>query len=349
MGCGASHEEAAPYAGRVIPKLGEKRLTIIDTAGNSGGQIVSYSDLSTEDAKENDSQNWTNLEFASFGKYSMGGKSMGQDKENQDSAMVVTQFAGQADQALCGVFDGHGPFGHRVSQSIRDNISKFLAEELEKHDDLLETFQVAFDRADMVVKDQKDFDTQTSGSTGVVMYIKGRRVLVANVGDSRCIMGSQPENSSVVKPFELSLDHKPDRADERERVVAAKGRVHSLVLNGRSVGPARVWLEKEDMPGLAVSRSFGDFLVKDVGVVAIPEFMSHQVGAQDKYICLGSDGLYDFMTNEEIVKCCGKFKTAQQAAEGLVREGRRRWEDAGEPNIDDITAVVIMLSPPKAA
>ncbi len=36
------------------------------------------------------------------------------------------------------------------------------------------------------------------------------------------------------------------------------------------MGPKRVWLLKEDVPGLAMSRSIGDFVAQSVGVIAEP-------------------------------------------------------------------------------
>jgi hypothetical protein len=40
--------------------------------------------------------------------------------------------------------------------------------------------------------------------------------------------------------------------------------------NNDFVGPLRVWLKSEDIPGLAMTRSFGDQVAASVGVVAEP-------------------------------------------------------------------------------
>ena len=37
------------------------------------------------------------------------------------------------------------------------------------------------------------------------------------------------------------------------------------------VGPARVWLARQDIPGLAMSRSFGDEVAQTVGVISDPD------------------------------------------------------------------------------
>ena len=47
-----------------------------------------------------------------------------------------------------------------------------------------------------------------------------RRLLVVNLGDSRCAL-VRADGSAVA----LSVDHKPNRPDERERVMAAGGHV----------------------------------------------------------------------------------------------------------------------------
>ena len=42
-------------------------------------------------------------------------------------------------------------------------------------------------------------------------------------------------------------------------------------MHGNPLGPLRVWHLKEDIPGLAMTRSFGDNAAAQVGVIATPE------------------------------------------------------------------------------
>jgi len=56
------------------------------------------------------------------------------------------------------------------------------------------------------------------------------------------------------------------------------------------------------MPGLAMSRSLGDTIAHEVGVVSIPEVKSFLVGIEDKFIVIGSDGVFEFLTNEDVAK-----------------------------------------------
>ena len=55
------------------------------------------------------------------------------------------------------------------------------------------------------------------------------------------------------------------------------------------------------MPGLAMSRSFGDDVATSVGVSSIPEIIEINRKPDDKYIILGSDGIWEFITNEEVI------------------------------------------------
>ena len=72
----------------------------------------------------------------------------------------------------------------------------------------------------------------------------------------------------------MNRDHKPELADESERVLKQGGRIDSFrdyFNNNEPIGPLRVWLKNEEIPGLAMTRSFGDKIAHSVGVSAVPE------------------------------------------------------------------------------
>ena len=69
----------------------------------------------------------------------------------------------------------------------------------------------------------------------------------------------------------MSDDHKPTLPKESERIKAAGGRIESFKgPNGENLGPGRVWLQHEDSPGLAMSRSLGDYQAHSIGVIPDP-------------------------------------------------------------------------------
>lgn len=45
--------------------------------------------------------------------------------------------------------------------------------------------------------------------------------------------------------------------------------------DGQPVGPSRVWLQHQNIPGLAMTRSFGDYVASTVGVIDEPEIYNY--------------------------------------------------------------------------
>lgn len=66
--------------------------------------------------------------------------------------------------------------------------------------------------------------------------VKGNEVIVANIGDSRCVLSRDGE------AVDLSVDHKPEDEEELQRIEEAGGKVTQ---DGRVNG------------GLNLSRAFG--------------------------------------------------------------------------------------------
>ncbi len=70
----------------------------------------------------------------------------------------------------------------------------------------------------------------------------------------------------------LSRDHKPNNQGENERIISMNGRVdYYKDMDGKKVGPARVYAKDEDGPGLAMSRSLGDTVAEKLGVISTPD------------------------------------------------------------------------------
>ena len=98
------------------------------------------------------------------------------------------------------------------------------------------------------------------------IYIKGKSLWCANVGDSRAIL------SRNGKPVPLNRDHKLDLADEAERILQNQGLIMAEKdEDGGDIGPLKVWIKEANIPGLAMSRSLGDRIAQSVGVTCEPE------------------------------------------------------------------------------
>lgn len=142
------------------------------------------------------------------------------------------------------------------------------------------------------------------------------------------------------------------------------GRIDSFRDHERKpVGPLRVWLKNEDIPGLAMTRSFGDEVASRVGVIAEPgkfkfhfqlhlsysfpiEILELDLCKEDKFIVLASDGVWEFLQNQDVAEIVLPYfekRNAEGAAEALVRESYLRWRKEEEDIVDDITCVIIFL------
>ena len=102
-------------------------------------------------------------------------------------------------------------------------------------------------------QDAADF----SGCTGTVALQQGNTLYVACVGDSRAVIAFK--EGGRFECNEMSRDHRPSLPDERNRILERGGRVEPKKLqSGDFIGPTRVWLKDQNLPGLLVTRSLGD-------------------------------------------------------------------------------------------
>ena len=77
---------------------------------------------------------------------------------------------------------------------------------------------------------------------------------------------------------------------------------HDTLNNNEPIGPYRVWLKDQEMPGLAMSRSLGDQIAHSVGVSSLPEIKSRYIGINDKFVVIGSDGVWEFLSNQDVAE-----------------------------------------------
>jgi serine/threonine protein phosphatase PrpC len=119
----------------------------------------------------------------------------------------------------------------------------------------------------------------------------------------------------------LSRDHKPNMQGENERIISMNGRVdYYKDMDGKRVGPARVYARDEDGPGLAMSRSLGDTVAERLGVISQPDVkVCKRQADKDRAIVLCSDGVSEFLSNEKIGEIIFPFYAANDT-EGACRK-----------------------------
>ena len=304
--------------------------------------------------------NNNNIKIKSFSHLSRAGtEEDGKTKINQDSYIVLPKVNDIENFSIFAVLDGHGPHGHLVSkyvsQNIIDNIttnvlinsSKNVEDiylSLKKNDFAI--IKNAFITADENIKNM-DFDVDESGTTCVLLIILGTHLICANVGDSRCILTYSENNDpelSELKVLPLSIDYKIAIPEERNRIIKAGGLVEQLKDSmGERAGPFRVFKPGKDYPGLAMSRSIGDAIAKKMGVIAEPGIIEHNLNGGIKFIVLGSDGIWEFLNNED-VRDIGKVFylncEANDLCEELYSSSLIKWK-CNDSTVDDITIIAI--------
>lgn len=282
-------------------------------------------------------------------------------KINQDNYLAKNRIFSYTNFSIFAVFDGHGINGHCVSQFLKEHFSTFfttkdsfitpipqqqqhdqLFTEKHIHDKLTNTnfIKQMCSTADERLRKQK-FDSKLSGSTGVFVVHIEDKLICYNIGDSRAIY-----INSNYEPIQITRDHKPNIPEEQKRILNAGGRV-AKIQHIANIGPYRVWLKKEDVPGLAMSRSFGDFIAKSVGVINEPEVF--EIGIAEckvKAVIIASDGLWEFLSNDTITDIVIPFivnKDCNGATKKLVDEAFKAWTKDGGVVCDDITIIVLMF------
>ncbi|EGR31365.1 protein phosphatase 2c, putative [Ichthyophthirius multifiliis] len=215
------------------------------------------------------------------------------------------------DIALFGIFDGHG--GHEVARFVelhfieelkkndnffKKNFEQALKETFLKMDELMlkkeglsELLKIKSNNNNNNAYDENDIKQTYAGCTAnVALIYKKQQIYVANSGDSRTVLCTKDK-----KPIELSIDHKPDNIEEKNRIQKAGGFISDGRVNGN----------------LNLSRALGDFEYKkgakspeDFIISAFPEVKIKELNQDDKFVLMGCDGIWECMTNQELMDFC---------------------------------------------
>ncbi|VAH28865.1 unnamed protein product [Triticum turgidum subsp. durum] len=232
---------------------------------------------------------------------------------NQDAMLIWDGFGGEEDGVLCGVFDGHGPHGHLVARRVRDSLplrlmSAARASPKTGLDMPAAAWRKAFARAykamDKDLRSHPALDSFCSGSTAVTVLKLGTDLYMANIGDSRAVLGSRDAAAGGMAAVQLTVDLKPDVPSEAERIKKCRGRVFAL----------------QDEP----------------------EFFHWPLTDKDQFVILASDGVWDVLSNQEAVDIVSSSPSRSKAARTLVEAANREWKTKYPTSRTDDCAVVCL-------
>ena len=269
-----------------------------------------------------------------------GYSSPGVQKVNQDNFFIIKEFLGDAEQFFLGVCDGHGTNGHLVSEYISNNLPNYLKNISD------ESIINSFNFTNNSLINNTKIDCSLSGSTCTALIINLEKIICANLGDSRAVLGKY--ENGIYTAVNLSQDHKPNNPCEMKRILYEGGRINPFYDEElkKYLGPERVWLKNSDIPGLAMTRSIGDNVAHSVGVISEPEIIKYEFNGNEKFIILASDGIWEYIDSDECVNIVKNFYENNMDAIGalnsLVKEAFIRWKNMDD-SIDDITAIIIFF------
>ena len=201
-----------------------------------------------------------------------------------------------------------------------------------------------FYKADIELSNQKNFDCNFSGTTCNIAIQFNSHLVCASVGDSRGILIEDKGDKKNSRILLLSTDQKPELPGEMKRIISGGGRVEPMTDNkGEKIGPPRVWKGQEKYPGLAMSRSLGDFHAKKCGVISTPQVVEYTINKNSRYLVICSDGVWQYIQNEQ-VRDLGNIYFTKNNINGfctdLVKFSIYSWEQFDIVR-DDITVVCV--------
>ncbi|KAK6180155.1 hypothetical protein SNE40_012355 [Patella caerulea] len=180
-----------------------------------------------------------------------------------------------------------------------------------------------------------------SGCTACLALLRGKQLLVANAGDSRCVI------SRAGVAVELSFDHKPEDELERKRIEKAGGKVTA---DGRVNG------------GLNLSRAIGDHWYKrntdlpaeEQMISASPDIQSVTLGDEDDFIVIACDGIWNYLSSQEVVEFVHERIQSEEKRKKPSIICEEMFDYCLAPNTfgdgtgcDNMTCIIIILNPEK--
>jgi serine/threonine protein phosphatase PrpC len=175
-------------------------------------------------------------------------------------------------------------------------------------------------------------DIEYSGTTLCSGILSGNKLYISNIGDSRVVLGIFNNKGNIWKSKQLSIDHEPSSPNENRRIIQCNGRIDRFKNEfGEEFGQLRVF-EKEiesNKPALAMTRSIGDGEANKIGVIYEPELFVYDIGNEHRILVVGSDGLWSYMTNEEVIEIAGRCYDnggkAEEASSILIETAKNKW------------------------
>ncbi|EPS66771.1 hypothetical protein M569_08005, partial [Genlisea aurea] len=300
-----------------------------------------------------------------------------EDQCQVEAGSLSTDFSGPFG-TFVGVYDGHG--GPETARFVNENLFKYLQKFVAENNDqtlsmeaIHKSFQATEDGFFSLVKTLWPIKPYIAavGSCCLVGIICNGTLYVANVGDSRAVLGRKVKATGEVLAVPLSVEHnachEPIRRELQSlhpndpHIVLLKHnvwRVKGLIQISRSIGD--VYLKNAEynkeplQPRFRIREPFSKPILSSE-----PSVAEHRLQPHDQFIIFASDGLWEHLSNQQAVDLVNNRRrsgSARRLVKAALREAARKREmrysdlkkiDRGVRRHfhDDITVVVVFLDP----
>ncbi|KAL8120360.1 putative protein phosphatase 2C 42 isoform X2 [Apium graveolens] len=336
---------------------------------NSNSSSVNHSNLDGDFGK--DGLLW----FKDTGKCASGDFSMAVIQANmvlEDQSQIESGTFG----TFVGVYDGHG--GPEAARYVCDHLFKHFQAKLADNNGVVtpDTISRAF------LETERGFTTRveemwptspnfaTVGACCLVGVIYQQTLFVANLGDSRVVLGKKVGNTGVMAAIQLSAEHNANieetrrelkelHPDDPQIVVLKHGvwRVKGIIQVSKSIGD--VYMKHAQFNREPINGKFRLPEPMNMPIMsATPSILSHPLQENDSFLIFASDGLWEHLSNEkavEIVQNNPRAGSAKKLVKAALQEAARkremRYSDLRriEKKVrrhfhDDITVFVLFLN-----
>ncbi|XP_057435863.1 probable protein phosphatase 2C 64 isoform X2 [Lotus japonicus] len=292
-----------------------------------------------------------------------------EDQSYLESGSLSTSDSGPYG-TFVGVYDGHG--GPETSRYINEHLVRHLKKQQSMSVDVIrKAIQATEDGFMSLVAKQWSMKPQIAavGSCCLIGVICNGTLYIANLGDSRAVLGRAVKATGEVLAMQLSAEHNAAiesvrhelqslHPDDSNIVVLKHNvwRVKGLIQISRSIGD--VYLKKAEFNREPLYAKFRlREPIKRPILSSEPAISVHQLQPHDQFIIFASDGLWEHFTNQDAVDIVQNHphngiakRLVKMALQEAAKKREMRYSDLKKIDRgvrrhfhDDITVIVVFL------
>eukprot|EP01006_Ploeotia_vitrea_P022733 TRINITY_DN55142_c0_g1_i2.p1 TRINITY_DN55142_c0_g1~~TRINITY_DN55142_c0_g1_i2.p1 ORF type:complete len:644 (-),score=315.81 TRINITY_DN55142_c0_g1_i2:132-2063(-) len=293
--------------------------------------------------------------------------------------------------AMFGVFDGHN--GEEASNWCADNFHKFISQHADVANGLTEKgMRDAFVAADLAFLDVAGQSGFSAGATAVVAVIDAakKRVTVGNCGDAQCVLSRDGKAVPLYQAHKASDETERQRIEATGEHIVRKNRLDGVLAVSRSIGdlpfklPADMGEDDDDDDadggdgGDGESKkdtskkrkrsstssssndndeikSYRNTPAEQWALSPVPHAVSVDLQQNDEFLVLGSDGLFDEMSDQQVIDWVRgelkklhstRSKAGQAVTDDDIQDLASRLVHKAldeEDSLDNITVVIVVF------